>query len=235
MTKRRLQRDTLTPRPCTPASLCRNWIACDRCARIRQAKIADAAELLQRYYPTLAWTILRPIDNTPEQLARARAAWARSAAPGGALWTVERDATPGHHHVNILHPPTQAVIQMHAHHWTRSVRGSVRDLAAYIAKRKTAPDPAYFAGRAFGRLGPLWIHLAQARSFPLVQAAALQHAIDPSPMRDAAATAQLYPRIDLDRTWPQRRATAARYLPDLLLMTHPPTREPGEDEPPPQT
>jgi hypothetical protein len=230
MTKRRFQRNTLTPPPCSPASLCRNWTLCDRCARIRQAKIADAAELLQRYYPTLAWTILRPLDQTPDALARARAAWARSASPGGALWTVERDATPGHHHLNIIHPLTPQIIPIHAHHWTRSIKRSVRDVAAYISKRATAPDPTTYTQRAFGRLGPLWQHLAAARRYPLVQAAALQLLIDPVALTDAAATQTLYPRHTNDRTWSERRATAARYLPDLLLAVRPPTRQPGDDE-----
>lgn len=87
---------------CTPRSRCNDWRSCDRCARIRQAKIADVAEnrLARNHY--LTFLVLK--TNEPVTLATDRERLIRSVSnlSSGGIWTVEAGEQFRGLHINLL-------------------------------------------------------------------------------------------------------------------------------------
>lgn len=63
------------------------------------------------------------------------------------------------------------------------VRTTARATAAYITKPKGYPPPAVYDGRAVGTCGTVMQYLAEARAYPVAQAAALLKIIDTGHMR----------------------------------------------------
>lgn len=210
---------SVTHPPCAPRSLCRRWRTCVRCGAIRQARLADLAERLAAYYPEPWWTVLRPIDPATAALARARHAWATLTRTPAAIWTIEASPRSAGLHINLIHPPHPAVNLSQAHAWSQPIRGNLRHVAAYIIDPRKAPQPAAYAGRLHGTMGPLWYILSRASAFPAVQAAAIQFAVDPTPMQSAAALARSRERADPALSPDEYRRIAARYLPALLEAT----------------
>lgn len=87
---------------CTPRNRCNDWRSCDRCARIRQAKIADVAEnrLARNHY--LTFLVLK--TNEPVTLATDRERLIRSVSnlSSGGLWTIEAGEQFRGLHINLL-------------------------------------------------------------------------------------------------------------------------------------
>lgn len=214
------------PRRCAPRSRCRNWRVCPTCARIRQATVADLAEKLAANAGRLNLTVLHPTHPGAAAVAAIRAAWVRQARPTGAIWTVEQGAAPGALHLNILHPSHQRAEPTGAACYSEPVRSSPRVVAAYISKRAGAPDPEIYPGRCLGRSGPLWQWLATDTTAPIVQAATLQHIIEPQNNRvPTVAASDGY------------RETAARWLPEFaeILAGNRPPRLVDNPQPPKPT
>lgn len=203
---------------CRPGNRCHNWRACHKCARIRQARIADAAEKLAGQIGALDWTTITAADQTPTAIARERARWLRQANPAGAIWTIERGEDAGKLHINIIAPSGCAAdLPRSAQH--RIVRiENPRAVAAYISKPEQAPDAKEWPGRTFGTAGPLWQWLTAKDQHTPVIAAAIQADINRAAgQRSALPPAQTVDcAADLDRV--DYRAIMARRLPDLVSI-----------------
>lgn len=231
-----------TPRWCRPQSRCRAWRHCLTCARIRQAKIASAAERLARIAPEIHWSALHPARAGADEAIRARREWVELVAPRAAIWTVEQSPSTGALHINILHPAAPAPALVRSHLWTKPLAGDLRRVGAYISKPDQYPRKADYPGRLYGTCGPLWQYLAHPEQKAPVAAAALQYTIDPEPMQLQAFLAQgRRERLNRHALPPpdaappmskeDARTIAARWLPDILENL---PRPPAQTLPPPK-
>lgn len=181
----------------------------------------------------LRWHILYPNTAGQAALREVRADWLRTAAPDGAVWTVEQSTT-GALHCNIITPESITREARAADHWQQIIKGNVRDVGAYIGKQAQMPKLESYSGRLYGTAGQLWQILANQKSAPVVAAAAAQYAIDSHAMIDRAANLQFAKpakkKIALvnddwepikkpaELTKEQARAVAANWLPELLAQ-----------------
>lgn len=203
-------------RTCAPRARCGRFRECPICARIRQAKIADAAERLQSKAPDLTWTTIVPDDRDWRALVACRDAFLRGESPAGAIWTVEVGQQAGRLHANILHPTSKPRQLARASVWQAPVRASARIVAAYISKREQMPTREEYDGRLFGTAGPLWQWLATGKGLPVIEAAKTQYDIDPTPLQeDSGRSAAVFVR-GTGYDWDDYRSIARARLPDLL-------------------
>lgn len=200
---------TPPPRYCAPRARCRRWRVCPACAAIRQAQIADAVERLHRLNGRATWTTLQPDHAGQSALIAARDAFLRSAAPAGAVWTVEQAPTSGRLHCNIITPDRPGVTHKAASLFIAEITNDPRQVGAYISKQSQMPHPDAFTGRLYGTAGPLWQYLTSGQVPPPIQAGAMQFEIEPQP--------PTHPRDKQHPTSRERaREIAARHLPDIL-------------------
>lgn len=207
-----------TARPCLPRARCRKWRTCEVCARIRQAKIADAAERLATIAPKLNWACIQPDHAGAAALAAARAEFLAAADPPGAIWTVEQSPTTGRLHCNILTPTEPDRPLRKSRLWIAPVAGDVRHVAAYIAKRDQMPAKAEYGGRLYGTAGPLWQWLTDRRQETLTLAAATQYDLDKDAIQAQPSGIERYAQEVRAPTAEECRAIAERRLPDLLRL-----------------
>lgn len=206
-------------RPCLPRARCGRFRECPICARIRQAKIADAAERLQSRHADMTWTTIIPEDRDWKTLVACRDAFLRAESPQGAIWSVEWGEKTGVPHANILHPTTKPRQLRRAAVWQAPIRASARIVAAYISKREGMPPKEVYDGRLYGTSGPLWQWLATGRGEPIIEAAKTQYDLDPAPLlANSGIDADVFLR-GVDHDWADYREIAARRLPDLLRKT----------------
>lgn len=213
----------MQPDQCTPARPCQNWRTCPACGTTRQAKIASAAADIERALGPLTWTRITPHEQTPEGIASARRRWRDIAKPPAAIWTVEQGELRNQLHINLLHTTGPLTRLAGASLWSQVNIRSSRHAGAYISKPDQAPRQDRYAGRTYGKLGPLWPHLVGARRYPLIPAIAAQLAIDRSAWRDPSLLANHVPLPGGPKDHAYFRAIAARYLPDLLDAIRTPT------------
>lgn len=201
---------------CRPGGRCRNWRECEHCARIRQARIATAAERLESIVGPLDWTTLQPASAAFAAIADARAEFLRKTAPRGAIWTVEQSPNTGNLHLNLLTPAIAPPQLIHAAAFHIRAIDNPRRVAAYIAKREQMPSRDAYDGRLYGTAGPLWQWITAKGQQPIVQGAAIQHDIN----ADAGRLAPMGPARISDTIAPlgpdDYRRIAERRLPDLL-------------------
>jgi hypothetical protein len=206
-------------KPCWPGNRCRDWRHCEQCARIRQARIATAAERLGGIAGPLDWTTLQPTSTSFAAIANAREEFLRKTAPPGAIWTIEQAPTTRNLHINILTPSIEPPDLKHAHAFHVRAITDPRRVAAYISKREQMPAKEDYSGRLYGTAGPLWQWLSGRGQQPLIQGAAIQHDIN----ADAGKLAPMGPARLTDTitnlTKDDYRRIAERRLPDLMAAT----------------
>lgn len=168
-----MQHRDITP-PCATHKPASHWRTCDACARNRQARIADVAQDLERQYPALTWITLTPDASNRRTIDAIRDAYLRQADAQAGIWTIERGTQSGKLHCNIITNHHTAPRTRAADIHIAQVRGSVRDIAAYISKRSQIPDLSHYAGRTFGKFGLLRDFLATSGMPEVVQAKALE-------------------------------------------------------------
>lgn len=216
---------------CFPSRPCNRWRTCARCARRRQAKVADAVADLANRVGHLRWHIMYPANRGQDALRAVRENWLRSAAPAAAVWSVEQSRKTGALHLNVITPAAVDNPPKNAEHWHQIITGEVRHVGAYIVKPGQAPRPESYAGRLYGTAGHLWHVLANQHQYPAVAAAATQYALDSHAMLNRAVEClernklKSFSEHEADRAMRERpapqsreqlRAIASRWLPDLL-------------------
>jgi len=221
----------IIPTKCTTSRPCNRWRSCARCARRRQAKIADAVANLENRVGNLRWHILYPDQPGADALRTVRANWLAAAAPTGAVWTVEQSQKNGALHCNIITPTGSNHEPVNAHHWQQAIIGDVRAVGAYISKQRQMPKNEDYSGRLYGTAGQIWQILANQKQYPAVAAAATQYALDSHAMIEHAASRLIDARELQRRKWvaearqsekakeltkDEYKTIASRWLPDLL-------------------
>ncbi len=170
----------------------RHHRACNACARLRQARIADVAEKLLGHHPSIAWITLTPTANHAATIAALRAAYLRQAGTQAGLWTIEQGEQAGLLHCNILTehhaiPKTRGAL-IHV----QPVKSGLRVVAAYISKPAQFPRLPDFNGRIYGSYGMIKDWLTAPEVAPVPRAAYVErHIIAPSVPGFAAALAAL--------------------------------------------
>lgn len=195
---------------CTKKRPCNRWRDCATCARRRQAKIADATQLLFDYAGQLRWHILYPAATGAAALKKARADWLRHTAPIGAVWTVEQSRKTGALHCNIITPAGSIHEPATGHYWNQTITGDVRAVGAYIAKREQMPSTTAYTGRLYGTTGQIWEILMTQNQSPALAAAAAQHAINSHAAIERTAHLQRSASQQSRMKWPTEEREAAR-------------------------
>lgn len=201
---------------CTPQARCRRWRHCDHCARIRQARIANAAARLASISARLDWVTLSPIAAGSHAVVKSRAEFLQKVRPDGAVWTIEQAPTTGRLHCNILlpsHEPRRLTLS--ASHVVCDIN-EPRRIAAYISKREQMPSPENYPGRLYGTAGPLWHWLSSGGAHPLVQAATAQTEIDEAVGKHQGIPECPLPNQNEPLTLADYAEIARRHLPDIL-------------------
>lgn len=159
---------------CSGVNHCGNARNCERCARLRQKKIADVAEKLEQQHGQLTLTVLVPEKNTQEEIARLRASFIRRTISTAGIWTIETGCSFAGLHLNILSPRPAKTTWRGAKSYSELVQTTSREAAAYISKRSGMPPVEQFSGRLYGSFGQLFTYLS-SEAMPIeVQAAALE-------------------------------------------------------------
>lgn len=181
----------VSKKPCRQGLRCHDWRQCDACAHIRQAQIADVAELGAAVSPAHPITYAVVRSYALADFGTDREAFQRRMAKitGGGIWTVETGEISTGLHINILASSAQPMtagqiaeawpVKSPADIWAAPVpRQDVRHVAAYISKRKGIPPQAEYSGRVYGSWGqwkrPLGALIEDPQKAPLVAAAALE-------------------------------------------------------------
>lgn len=168
---------------CSPQYPCNRFVSCPRCAARRQARFADIAERIEAAFGPLQYAVITPDENTAAAIRKARHAAIRALTSPAALWTIEVGEQAGRLHMNLLGPNLKLPKIRDAAIHIEQVRTSARATAAYMSKRGSYPHPSHYDGRALGTCGGLMQYLAECRSYPIAQAAALLKIIDTGEMR----------------------------------------------------
>jgi hypothetical protein len=159
---------------CTGVNHCGNARTCQRCAHIRQAKIADAAEALEDQHGQLTLTVLVPEKNTQDEIRRLRASFIRRALAPAGIWTVETGEAFAGLHLNILSPKPAPARWRNCNSYQELVRCTSREAAAYIAKQAGMPPVQQYSGNMSGNFGQLFSYLSSNHAHPVVQAVAIE-------------------------------------------------------------
>jgi len=167
-------RKLMLPTSCYGVNHCGNIRTCDRCAKARQKKIADAADRLEQQHGQLSLTVLVPAKNTQDEIKRLRASFLRRAVAPSGIWTVETGEKFGGLHLNILSPKPAPARWRAASTYSELVRCTAREAAAYIAKRSGMPPIEQYIGNLYGTFGQLFTLLSSGLMPPVVQAAAIE-------------------------------------------------------------
>lgn len=165
------------PRSCAPGRRCMDWRRCPYCAGVRQAQAADKAERLERQFPRLFLSVIKPIDNTGAAITRIRAAILRKAFAPAGIWSVESGEKAGGLHLNIIAPAPAPQLLRDSTTWAAALTTTARAAAAYINKPGSFPDREEYAGH----LGGSWSRIPDLFADPhmpaTVQAASFEYAL----------------------------------------------------------
>jgi hypothetical protein len=171
----------MLPTSCSGVNHCGNIRLCDRCAKARQRKIADAAEILEQQYGQLSLTVITPDINTQDEIKRLRASFLRRTVSPSGIWTIETGEKFNGLHLNILSPKPAPARWRSATTYSELVRYTTREAAAYISKRSGMPPIEQFIGNLYGTFGQLYNYLTDNKICPTVQAAAIEVSLSQPP------------------------------------------------------
>jgi hypothetical protein len=155
---------------CTGRFYCGKWRTCERCARIRSAKLANRAEYLQNRFGQLALAVIKPHENTAAALRSIKEKVLRKELAPAGIWTIETGSLFCGLHLNLLTPATAARAIHEAGHHVELLRNSARSAAAYITKRGGMPPPEQYSGRLMGEWGKVAQVIMESR-WPAVDTA----------------------------------------------------------------
>lgn len=203
---------------CAPRQRCRNHRACDACARIRQARIADEAERLLSGHLQLQLIVLRPRDHIGATLRKGIQQTIRNNGLRTGIWTIERGPKTGLIHGNILTHAGEIKAHKLLEYHTEQVRTNARAVAAYISKREQAPGADHWTGRTFASFGHI-SHTLQNASMPaIIHGAAVEHALSRAHNEPLPAVPALRASARHDLSPQQYQEIAMRHLPRLAAL-----------------
>lgn len=158
---------------CNKSKRCGYFQHCDSCARLRQARFADKA---QRLFPNIANLYLiriTPDESTASEIIRLKAAAQRQLKGKPALWTIEQGQMTNKLHLNMIAElPAPRIFKAASHYVTAPIK-NLREAAAYILKKDQYPSQDSYSGRQHGTFNTVGNILLEAKTTPIVQAAAI--------------------------------------------------------------
>jgi hypothetical protein len=165
----------ITRSDCRGNHYCHHWRICERCARIRQAKLAERAEYMELRQGKLALAVWKPDHNTAQAIKNIRDKLVRSKLAPSGIWTIETGELYAGLHLNTIFPARYIEDARHKAAHVEIVRSSARAAAAYIAKRSGMPSVKQYAGRLMGEWGTILQHItaSQSQETATVKAAAV--------------------------------------------------------------
>lgn len=195
-----------------------DFLRCKYCAAVRQYQIANKAEALEREFPRLFLSVIKPMDKTGAAITKLRAALLRRQFAPAGLWSVESGEKLGGLHLNIIAPAAVIKSIQGADCWSEVLRTTARAAAAYINKPGSFPDRAEYSGNLTGSWSRI-PDLFTARDMPAtVQAASMEYALSGMPPEHFAAKAEAsrnQPTSTPALTRDQYRQIAYNNLPNL--------------------
>lgn len=170
---------------CAPGARCRRWRYCQQCAAIRQAQIANVAEIGAARSARITYAVVKPAR--PDDLAEARPEFLRAVGQhiDGCVWTVETGQWSVGLHLNLIAGASVAIdaaqvaslYPSRCEVWAAEIpRADVRRVAAYISKRDAMPGKSTYSGHLYGSSGA-WkrpLSLLVEGPSPIAAAAALE-------------------------------------------------------------
>lgn len=205
---------------------CGHWRTCELCARIRQKKIADAAQALEAKQGRLCLSVARPPENTAGAIRSLRDQIVRSKLAPAGIWTIETGELFMGLHLNILAPARFSDALRRAGHHVELVQSSARAAAAYISKRAGMPEEQQYRGRLYGKWGNISEVIMTSESLETAAPRAALSEWSLMSEQDKAYAQQGWHRCKggyvkgepakPERTAEEYRAIAARHLPNLL-------------------
>ena len=154
-----------------------DFLRCKYCAAVRQYEIANKAEAMERQFPRLFLSVIKPLDKTGAAITKLRAALLRRQFAPAGLWSVESGEKAGGLHLNIIAPAPVVKSIQGATTWAEVLTTTARAAAAYINKPGSFPDRAEYSGNLTGswsRIPDLFAHRDMP---PTVQAASFEYAL----------------------------------------------------------
>lgn len=174
---------------CAPRARCRLWKKCPQCANIRQAQIANIAELGASTSRSITYAVVRPLTN---DIATQKAQVIKKLGSriDGGIWTIETGKETAGLHTNLIlgsDTPIHAqdiaeALTVEASVYAEHVpHTDVRKIAAYSSKQSAYPHKDEYKGRLYGSFGtfkrPLAI-VAESKMSPIIGAMALEQMLD---------------------------------------------------------
>lgn len=186
--------DNIKPsKVCQPFNRCKLFRICEHCARIRQAKLSDIAQIAARFSPKASYTVVMP--KQPEKINELRQRIIRNIKKcgGGSMVTVESCKTEALH-LNIIattEDPVQDYDITRAISLANTEAGvfhenispeRIRVVTSYALKQAAIPRKVEFTGKTVSLQGS-WRSIKQVmksdqmKRHPLPYGIALQEAL----------------------------------------------------------
>ena len=181
---------TPTRSDCRGNYYCHHWRICERCARIRQAKIAERAEYLELRQGKLALAVWKPDYNTAQATKNLRDKLIKSKLAPSGIWTIETGELYAGLHLNTIFPARYIEEARHKADHIEIIKTSARAAAAYIGKRTGMPTIKQYSGRLMGEWGTILQHITSSNS------------IETATVKAAAVNMSMMSQDDLDRFGP---------------------------------
>jgi hypothetical protein len=145
-------------RSCNSKYPCHNHIDCDRCARIRQSKIARTIHQPASEQPCRTWQVYKVEQDTHLKTALGQLSRAMNGKVAGGMWTLEYGHKGMGLHINLLtaseNSPNPVNIKGLTYRWQSNIsQVDSGFIAAYITKREQLPPREIYQGRTIAMFG----------------------------------------------------------------------------------
>lgn len=146
---------------CEPKARCRKWRECQYCGAVRQAQIANIAEIGAMGSRSITYAVVKPVSN---DIAAQKTQVLKhlSNEINGAIWTIETGSQVLGLHANLIIGSDKPI---HAAQVAAGLSGEsevyaqriphtdIRKVASYVAKPSNYPEKEQYSGRLYGSVG----------------------------------------------------------------------------------
>lgn len=143
---------------CNSKFPCHRYFTCDRCARIRQSKIARTIHQPASEQPIRTWQVFKIEDDAHIPTITAKLTRAIRAEVAGGMWTIEYGSKGMGLHLNLLTAsdvsPAPVDVRGLTYRWqSEIIQTHSGFVAAYITKRSQLPPREIYNGRTVALFG----------------------------------------------------------------------------------
>lgn len=204
---------------CRPSNRCGRWRVCQHCAKIRQSKIADEAERMERIHGPLWLSVAKPHENTAVAIRKIRAHIIRNTLTGTGIWTIETGEKFAGLHLNLITPSPVRISSRLGTSWSELITNGARVAASYISKQEGMPELCQYEGRLYGTFGKMADILISEKMPATVQAASIETIVRPPGGRLTAAERRTIDQIQSrpsQKTMEEYKEIARKHLPHIF-------------------